>query len=315
MYWPGFAVGDDPYFHRAYVGGSLAYLGREGMGTELFDTLGRLSALSISEPTLRVRLRREQHAHESAARAAQNAVTRATLARSDGPAVGVVDRAAWLALCADHDRQQQNLAVLESELFEARLEIDVLRGERDSALAHAASLDRTLTLASARTPPEGPERETGSEDAAPESVLDALRIAQERCTHLVFLDEAFTSAAVSVYDDPERVLANLLLIEQIGADWSSGELPGGPNQAFQQRCSGYHADLHGEQLPMVELYYRTFEGCEFVLGPHIARGHGSARSVLRIYWYVDTERKCILIGHVGGLLRRPVRAQAQQPAL
>src|SRR5256885_7180563 len=56
---PGFAVGDDPYFHRAYVGGSLAYLGREGMGTELFDTLGRLSALSISEPN-----RSEEHTSE-----------------------------------------------------------------------------------------------------------------------------------------------------------------------------------------------------------------------------------------------------------
>jgi hypothetical protein len=314
MYWPGFAVGDDPYFHRAYVGGSLAYLGREGMGTELFDTLGRLSALSISEPTLRARLRREQHAHESAARAAQNAVTRATLARSDGPTDGVVDRTAWLALCADHDLQQQNLAVLESELFEARLEIDVLRGERDSAVAHAASLDRALTLASARTPPEGPERDTGPEDAAPESVLDAVRIAQGRCVHLVFLDEALASAGVSVYDDPERVLANLLLIEQIAADWSSGELPNGPGEAFRQRCSGYHADLHGEQLPMVELYRRTFEGREVTLGPHIARGHGPARSVLRIYWYVEAERKRIVVGHVGGLVRGAVRAQAQQPA-
>jgi hypothetical protein len=314
MYWPGFAVGDDPYFHRAYVGGSLAYLGREGMGTELFDTLGRLSALSISEPTLRARLRREQHAHESAARAAQNAVTRATLARSDGTTDGVVDRAAWLALCADHDRQQQNLAVLESELFEARLEIDVLRGERDSAVAHAASLDRALTLTSARTPPEAPEGETGPEDAAPESVLEAVRIAQARCAHLVFLDEAFTSAAASVYDDPERVLANLLLIEQVGADWRSGELPNGPDEAFKQRCSGYHAELHREQLPMLELYRRVFEGREVTLGPHIARGHGPGRSVLRIYWYVDTERKRIVIGHVGGLLRGAMRAQAQQPA-
>ncbi|HEX3610592.1 MAG TPA: hypothetical protein VHU88_02800 [Sporichthyaceae bacterium] len=303
MYWPGFAVGDDPYFHRAYVGGSLAYLGREGMGTELFDTLGRLSALSISEPTLRARLRREQHAHETAARAAQAAVTRATLARPDGSPDGVVDRAAWLALCADHDLQQQRLAVLDGELFEARLEIDVLRGERDSAQAHAASLDRALTVASARTPPRRPELESATDEPTPESVLEAVRIAQERCTHLVFLDEAFTAAAVSEYHDPERVLANLLLMEQIGAEWASGELPGGPDDAFKQRCSGYHAGLHEAQVPMADLFRRTFQDREVTLGPHIARGHGSPASVLRIYWYVDVTRKQILIGHVGGLVR------------
>lgn len=307
MYWPGFAVGDDPYFHRAYVGGSLAYLGREGMGGELFDTLGRLSALSIAEPELRRRLRREAHAHTSAAAAAQAAVARASLARpiGSGPVVDPVDRAVWLDLVADHERQQRRVAELESDLFEARLEIDALRDERDNAEAHARSVDITETFS-----PPRPRSAAGRvqppvpiEDFVPESVIEAVRVARERCRHLLFLEESFTSAAVSTYDDPERVLANLLLMEQIGDDWVSGELTDGPHEAFQQRCSGYHGALHGAQLPNVEQYVRSYEGRRITLGPHIARGHGADKSILRIYWYLDEARKRIVIGHVGGLIR------------
>ncbi len=304
MYWPGFAVGDDPYFHRAYVGGSLAYLGREGMGGELFDTLGRLSALSIAEPELRRRLRREQHAHDSAAAAAQAAVARATLNRTNSVTVDPVDRAVWLALCADHEHQQRRVAELESDLFEARLEIDALRTERDAAEAHARSVDITDTFSPPRpraigrqAPPPVP-----AEEFVPESVIEAVRVARERCSHLLFLEESFTSATRSRYDDPERVLANLLLMEQIGDDWVSGELTDGPHEAFQQRCSGYHGALHGAQLPNVERYVRSYEGRTITLGPHIARGQGADKSVLRIYWYLDEDRKRIVIGHVGGLV-------------
>ncbi|MGQ0846285.1 MAG: hypothetical protein ACT4QF_19350 [Sporichthyaceae bacterium] len=300
MYWPGFAVGDDPYFHRAYVGGSLAYLGREGMGAELFDTLGRLSALSIAEPDLRRRLRREQHAATTAAAAAQAAVARAALARTDGPVVDPVDRAAWLELCADHERQQQRLAALEGELFDARLEIDALRAARDSAEAQALS---AVDLPAKFSPPRPRAAQVvPPEEFVPESVIEAVRMARERCPHLYFLEESFTSAARSSYDDPERVLANLLLMEQIGADWNSGELTDGPHEAFQQRCSGYHGGLHGAQLPNAERYARSYEGRSVALGPHIARGHGPDKSVLRIYWYLDEARKRIVIGHVGGLV-------------
>lgn len=302
MYWPGFAVGDDPYFHRAYVGGSLAYLGREGMGGELFDTLGRLSALSIAEPELRRRLRREQHAHTSAAAAAQAAVARASL--THGGVVDPIDRAAWLELVEDNDRQQRRLAELEGELFEARLEIDALRTERDAAEAQARSVDITDTFSPPR--PRGvvgrSQPPVPIEDFVPESVLEAVRVARERCRHLLFLEEAFTSAARSSYDDPERALANLLLMEQIGDDWVAGELTDGPHEAFQQRCSGYHGSLHGAQLPNIEQYTRSYEGREITLGPHIARGHGPDKSVLRIYWYLDEARKRIVIGHVGGLI-------------
>ncbi|HZE66970.1 MAG TPA: hypothetical protein VE081_10090 [Sporichthyaceae bacterium] len=300
MYWPGFAVGDDPYFHRAYVGGSLAYLGREGMGTELFDTLGRLSALSISEPNLRRRLRREQYLQDTAARSVEAAAARAALLEADRP--GPVDHEAWVALSDDHERQQRRIGALEAELFEARLETEALRAERDSE-AQVRSADLATMLSPAR-PLTPTVVEALEEELIPDSVLDAVRIARERCPHLVILEEAFTSAALSKYEDPERVLANLLLMEQIGDDWNSGELPDGPHEAFQQRCSGYHSALHGAQVPFEAAYRRSFEGREVTLGPHIARGHGPETAVLRIYWWFDEVRRRIVVGHVGGHLRQ-----------
>jgi hypothetical protein len=289
MYWPGFAVGDDPYFHRAFVGGSLAYLGREGMGTELFDTLGRLSALSIAEPNLRRRLLREQYLQDTAALHA---------APAEPAGLATVDHDAWAALSADHERQQRRIALLEDELVTAREQAEALRAERDPE----GGL-RSADLATVVGPDRPPTRAEAPAPATPESVLDAVCMARERCPHLVILDEALASAAASTYEDPERVLANLLLMEQIGDDWESGELPNGPHEAFVQRCSGYHPELHSAQLPHLAAYRRAFDGQEITLGPHIARGHGAETAVLRIYWCFDDASRRLVVGHVGGHLR------------
>jgi hypothetical protein len=307
VYWPGFAVGDDPYFHRAYVGGSLAYLGREGMGAELFDTLGRLSALSISEPDLRRRLRREHRARETAARAAEAAAMRTRLAAIEASVEGGVDHQTWESLAADYARSQARIDGLEEDLLDAQIELEILREERDRAEAQARSLNRALTYPPARSAAHAPaqvDAAEAKEEPTPVSVLEAVERARETCTHLVILDEALTSAAQSQYSDPERALANLLLMEQIGADWNAGELTHGPHEAFQQRCSGYRENISataGKLFP--EDYERTYLGAPVTLGPHIARGAGSVRSILRIYWYVDMENRRFVIGHIGGKLR------------
>jgi hypothetical protein len=283
VYWPGFAIGDDPYFHRAYVGGSLAYLGREGMGAELFDTLGRLSALSISEPDLRRRLRREQRARDSAARAAEAPAMRSKLAAIEASAgEGGVDHQTWEALAADYALSQARIDKLEEDLFEAEMEIEVLREERDRAEAQASSLNLALSYSPGRVVPTagGAEKVEVAEVPVP------------------------TGAAESQYADPERVLANLLLMEQIAEDWNTGELTDGPHEAFQQRCSGYRGGItRAAETAYPEDYQREYEGEPITLGPHIARGTGPATAVLRIYWYVDVQRRRIVIGHVGRKLR------------
>jgi hypothetical protein len=297
IYWPGFAIGDDPYFHRAYVGGSLAYLGREGMGSELFDTLGRLSALSIAEPDLRRRLRREQRAREAAARASQSETMHVRIAAIEALSQGGVDHQTWESLAADYARSQARIDKLEEDLFDAELEIETLREERDRAEAHARSLNLPLTYSAAL----GVET---AEEPAPTGVLEAVQQAVGRCKHLIFLPEAFDSAKDSHYADPERVLANLLLMEQVADDWNSGELTDGPDEAFRQRCSGYRGGISNTAAAMYpDDYRRTYRGREIMLGPHIARGTGPANQVLRIYWYLDQENKRIVIGHVGRKLR------------
>ena len=299
VYWPGFAIGDDPYFHRAYVGGSLAYLGREGMGAELFDTLGRLSALSISEPDLRRKLRREQRSREAAVRSAEAAAMRSRLSEIEALTDGGVDHQTWESLAADYARSQARIDKLEEDLFDAELEIETLREERDRAEAQARSLNHALTFSPALAGVEA-----SPEEPAPTGVLEAVQQAVGRCKHLVLLPEAFTSAKESQYADPERVLANLLLMEQIADDWNSGELLDGPHAAFQQRCSGYRAGISGTAATMYpEDYRRTYLDESILLGPHIARGTGPPTAVLRIHWYVDLERRRFVIGHVGRKLR------------
>ena len=70
-----------------------------------------------------------------------------------------------------------------------------------------------------------------------------------------------------------------------------------------QRCSGYHPGP--DERTLAEhgpAYARTYRDRTVQLGPYIARGSGAPTAVLRIHWYVDTDERVLVVGHVGGPL-------------
>lgn len=49
-------------------------------------------------------------------------------------------------------------------------------------------------------------------------------------------------------------------------------------------------------------YERRYDGRRITLGPHLALGEGSSEACCRIYFHLDEERRCFVVGHVGNHL-------------
>ena len=299
IYWPGLRRGDDPYHHRLFVGGGLQHYGREGLQAEIFETLGRLAGLSLDRPALRRRLELERRARELAAHEQE----RAELSQRINAAVHGAGQASVAAtdfeeFAEEFDRMKAQVDALQEANFDAEVEVETLRQERDEARRHLVELTRTMDA-----------QQPGSDETEdtldpPASILDAVNRAASLAAHTTFLPEAFDSAAESQYPDPARVLDDLLLVEEVARDWATGELATGPNDAFKQRCSGYRDGIGQKASTQYAAdYERTYLDERILLGPHIRRGIGAVTAILRIYLYFDSAKRSVVVGHVGRKLR------------
>lgn len=131
-------------------------------------------------------------------------------------------------------------------------------------------------------------------------VLEAVKLAQERCKSLVFLDEALSSAADSNFPRPAEVLRLLEVANTVVEDWKAGRTRGGFEQAFVARGLSCYRSGIGElaSAKYGKDYERLYEGKRIELGPHLAIGT-TPLTGLRIYWWVDEARKVFVIGHIG----------------
>jgi hypothetical protein len=300
IYWPRFSTDDDPYYHRLFLGGTLNYLGRDGLEAELFDVFGRLAGLSLGEPPLRRKLKIEKRAAEVDARIAERAGASERFAETARTDSDYVTAEEFAEFAADYDAMQRQVAELELAALDAEIEIESLREERDDARLQLLDIVRS-TGGSRPSPAEAPEKRNTEK---PSTVIEAVQLAAQRSEHTVYLPDALDSAKTSRYEDPTRVLTDLLLVEEIARDWASGELPAGPHTAFKQRCSAYRDGIGQTAATQYAAdYERDYNGARVVLGPHIRRGTGAVVSVLRIYMYFDTVTRRIVVGHVGRKLR------------
>lgn len=294
IYWPRMKSTDDPLYHRLFAAGALDFLGRAGLQQEIFLTLGRLSGLTVDEPSLRKALLLE--AREAALEKSVDDRAAALARITDAADEGAVPADEFAQFAAAYDELDAKYAMLDLDAVEVQREVERVRRERDDARAGLVELSRSL----AKNGDEG----TSDTATPPDTVLEAVQQAQLRARHSVILDEALESASESQYGDASRVLEDLQLIEQIARDWANGELAEGPHLAFRQRCSAYRDGIGKKAgTKYGSDYRRAWKNESIILGPHIARGVGPILKILRIYMYFDTDSKQIVIGHIGRKLR------------
>lgn len=300
VYWPGLQKDDDPYHHRLYVGGSLQHFGRDGLVGEIFETLGRLAGLGLGRPALIRRLELEQRAQELLAHESAQAELRQRIDAAVSEGANTGDYADDFGEFAEEfDRMQEQVRELTEANFDAEVESESLRQERDEARSQLVELARSL-----QGQPNDDDAGAMAESGPPVSVLDAVERAASAAEHSTFLPEAFDSAAESQYQDPSRVLDDLRLVDEVARDWANGELSTGPHDAFKQRCSGYRDGIGQKASTQYAAdYERNYDGERVMLGPHIRRGIGAVSAILRIYMHFDTTNQTVVVGHVGRKLR------------
>jgi hypothetical protein len=287
LYWPGLRANADPAAHPLLSPDRVRARGYRGTATTLFRRLAQSSVRTPAVPDLEHILRAEETA---AARKVTNDrladLQRQLAERPAAPPAGhtVVEEEFYRSFEEALDTAQQ----MQIERDEALAEVDRLTAELADWKANLAA----ITAA-------------GHGGRGVDDLGDAVRIAEQRCTHLVFLDEAHDSAAASSYPRPNKVLADLLALDALAGRWRAGELRSGIKVAFpEQGLTGYRAGVsQTAQTSYRADYTRDYRGETVLLGPHLRSGTGAPSEILRIYWYEDSRERTFVIGHVGAKLR------------
>jgi hypothetical protein len=195
----------------------------------------------------------------------------------------------------------------------ALAELQAVREHREELLRRVEELEASaardrqaiaeLSAALGDRPAEVEEAAAADED--PKSVLEAVRLAEATCPHLVFTESAFESAADSPYRRPAEILADLRKLDQLGERFAAGQMGVSLGQAAQEVGLTWRAGVSElARTRWAKHYVITHEGTSLDLGPHIALGSGSGAGLIaRIYLHVADGNggvpRGIYVGHVG----------------
>ncbi|MGH8899179.1 MAG: hypothetical protein ACRDZ4_19665 [Egibacteraceae bacterium] len=139
----------------------------------------------------------------------------------------------------------------------------------------------------------------------PSSMADAVKRAAADYGHdIVFLPEALTSAGESSYHSPSRIYDALSALAEAARRYRDHTLPGGFHAFFATRGFDYASGVSPTALGRWRRdYERTYRGQIVLLSPHLKFGTGPPQSCARVYWYLDTAERRVVVGHVGKHLK------------
>jgi hypothetical protein len=277
LLWPAWRSSDRPGRHPAWPAEEVA--GPDGPRARVVE---RLVDLVTSASTLRVEadplVDRLARAAASAA-GAQRRVELEAMQRA-----GLEDRAAAEELIGEY---QAELTRADDRAYQLE---EALERERDARLR---AEEAYLTLATRE-----PAAASGRPDVR--SLEDAVRAAKRSLPHLVFLPEAERSARGWQYDRADHVWADFERLERVASDWDAGSLRLDFATEARNRGLDWARDVSATaRTKHRAAYTRTYRGEPVVLGPHFRR---DGRQILRVYCYLDEERRLVVVGHVGGHL-------------
>ncbi len=207
---------------------------------------------------------------------------------------------------ADIDKLLEELYSLEGKLKEAHSKYDNLAKECDTLRANSMALASATSWNQALQAPQASAALPQHQPSPPlESVLDALREAQNRATHLRFLPSAHASAADSPFKQPDRVLQALDAINEVASIWveslQSGKSVGSLRELFKSKYGFTYADdvSQTSKSKWADEYKASHEGKDYDISPHITIGAKQADTCLSIHWAWDKDLKKAIVAHVG----------------
>lgn len=283
IYWPRFSLQADPFMHPLWMPWQLAS-----------DGSADRSMLQVARSVFDAASFRHVEPHEMQAlrRAAERDARQAMRTSAKDS--------------ADTDKLLEDLYSLEDKLKEAENKYDELVKECDTLRANSMAL---ASASSWNQPTQSPQASAAlpQQQTAPplESVLDAVKDAQGRATHLRFLPSAHTSATDSPFKQPDRVLQALDAINEVASIWAesleSGKSVGSLRELFKSKYGFTYADdvSQTSKSRWADEYKASHDGKEYDISPHITIGAKQADTCLSIHWAWDKDVKKAVVAHVG----------------
>jgi len=201
----------------------------------------------------------------------------------------------------------EQVAKLSDEVERLRT-ISSVRSSSTSAIERR--LGRLEQLIEAAFPPEAESaaesavQQAGAEaDERPPGLLEVVQDAAEMWSDaLIFLDEAYTSASDSPYEDPERVRAILEAMAQVARRRRDGSLGTTLRESFADFGIDYRPSIaRSTSARLRRQYHFTYRGATIEAEEHIALGGTyDPRRCLRIYFTSRLPHEPrFVIAHVG----------------
>lgn len=269
LWWPRFSTADDPYRHTLVMRDRVEEDPRRAEKT-IVRRVWRAAVDALGPPAL--------EAHVISSRNRTEAERRMTELRETASEAGE-----W------------------QELLEQQLEENTeLRGQLDELQGDLDDLRLALTEAQAQTTDD--EEDDELPDVA--SVEDAVKLASNELSHVVFLPSAYAAAREAKFPHSGQVLRDLQALGRVAEKWAAGELTGGFKAGFAQEPVTYREGISQTASTKYKSDYEIdYAGATVMMGPHLRRGIGSPEAILRIYWYIDDATRQLVVGHVGRKLR------------
>jgi hypothetical protein len=218
--------------------------------------------------------------------------------------------AGLLARVADLETQLEERAVLLEELTDAR---EAVEAERDHLVTSARRLRRLALEAGARdvdlVDPEDAAPLRADELPEVRTVLEAVELAAAHAEHLVYTDRAFSSARTAPYDEPRKLLRDLVALDRVAAAWDVQTGIGRPirDVALEQQLDWADDVSDTARAQNAREYRFSHQGRPLWAGPHVrvATGRGLQRTC-RVYLALVKGGEADLAGLPRGVYVGPV---------
>lgn len=278
IYWPRFSEQADPFAHPLWMPWQV----KDADTAE--RTLSQLSGMVFDAAAFR-------HVEPTAIAQVRNAAERESREASRSDRSKSAEE-----LLDDLIAMEDKLKSAEASNAELLKENETLRENSMAMSSHAGW--------NVAAQPISPLPESTPELDTPNSVLEAVRIADARPTNVRFLPSAHASAAESPYRHPERVLQALTAIEEVASIWAesvdSGKPGGSLRQLFKKRGFDYADDVsQTSRGKWGSEYVADYNGQQLDISPHITIGAKQPDSCLSIHWAWNKAEKAAVVAHVG----------------
>ncbi|MGE4425951.1 MAG: hypothetical protein AB7G37_05820 [Solirubrobacteraceae bacterium] len=188
------------------------------------------------------------------------------------------------------------VAALESQLEERARAQEALTDARESVEAEAHQLRRSARRLRRLAVEAGADVDlVAHDDHAPlqaddlpevHTILDAVELARDHADHLIYTNRAIDTARTAPYDEPRKLLRDLIALDRVAAAWA---VPGGIGRpirdiAVEQQLE-WADDVSATARQRYAHEYRfTHDGRTLWAGPHVkvATGRGMRRTC-RVY--------------------------------